>query len=357
MKQPVLKKMLQNERHMNLMFNKGWRHTLVMVLIYTAVRFSDPIVAIACGKPVELEFNLIVELLVPVCIGWVAMLGNVKLAGLLCLLTPAGNAMMIASAAKTYSGGFVEMLHRAPMTWYILAMSVICGAVGIALLIDSAAAAFGKRRKEIQKEYAAAVKAWANEARHKDEVHSEHQEPELVKPPEKQAAVQVQEPIRCIPLQEEAIQKAAVETLAKESVVEKEPEEDLRKAKDDSRQQAIAEHMAELEKETLTLRASSIPNAVSKVGKQRFFDLYREMVCKEFGCCEEEVDSATYILVFPGDRLVRMKWLPEEKKIRLESNTKRYGAQFHALMLDVVSYLSKTMGVKFDITDIDEHSL
>lgn len=131
-------------------------------------------------------------------------------------------------------------------------------------------------------------------------------------------------------------------------------EETAEKAEDDLHRQTIAAHLAELEAEPFTLVASSIPTAASKVSKQRFFDLFREMVCKQFSCREEEVDPATYILVFPENGLAFMRWLPEEKKICIESNTRRYGEQFHALMIEVVSYLSKHMGVKFDITDRDE---
>lgn len=355
MKQPSLREMLQNERRMNPLFHKGRQHTLVMVLIYIAARFSDPIAGtLLSSVPPELDFDLVFGLFVSVYIGWIAMLGDVKLAGVLCLLTPGGNTMAMMSAAKLYSGGFAEMLRRAPLAWYLLAMSVVCGAAGIALLTDRAIAAFGKRRKEIQKEYAAALKTWTNDAKRNEEERTEYHQPEIEKSPKEQAAAYKPDAVRYVPLYEEArVHNDADEIADKKPTTEKTPQEPEEETKDDLRRQRVTKYLAELEEEPFTLMASSIPTALAKVNKQRFFDLFRQMVCKEFGCCEEKVDPTVYILVFPENQLALMQWVPEEKKICIKSNTRRYGVQFHALMLEVISYLSKNMGVKFDIMDIE----
>lgn len=355
MKQPLLREMLQKECQRNSSFHKGRRRTLVMALIYIAARFSDPIVGtMVRGVPPELSFELIFGLFVSVCIGWVAMLGDVKLAGVLCLFTPVGNTVAMMSAAKLYSGGFAEMLRRTPLAWYILAMSVICGAVGMVLLIDRTTAVFGRRRKEIQKEYAAALKMWADETRHNQGKPVEQHQPEMEKLPKEQAADHEPDAARYVPLYEETrVQNDAVEMIEKEAATERTSQEAEEKAKDDLPRQSAAKHLAELEEEPFTLMASSIPTVIAKVNKQRFFDLFRQMVCKEFGCNEEKVDPTAYILVFPENQLALMQWIPEEKKICIKSNTKRYGAQFHTLMLEVISYLSKAMGEKFDITDTE----
>lgn len=355
MKPPALKEMLQKECHINPLFKKGRDHTLVMALIYVAARFSDPIITpIISGIPLELEFNLIFGLLVAAAIGYSAMLGSVKLAGFLCLLAPVGNMGMMISAAETYSGGFTEMMRRAPTAWYILAVSIICGAVGIVLLVDKSAAAFGKRRKEIQKEYVAALKAYSNAPKNREGGVSDHQ---AMNQPKEQ--VESQAPMQKMPPREDMDTNAETRQTESEPPMAAQPREEASteiaaETKAEPRQQAIAEYMAEFEGVSSTLRAFSTPSPVSQVSKQRFFNLYREMVCKKFGCGEEEVDSATYILIFPGNKLALMKWLPEEKKIYFESNTKRYDTQFHTLMLHVIDYLSKSIGAKFDITDLSK---
>lgn len=160
MNKPILKGMIQNEIQTNPTFQKGRKCTKTLMFIYIATRFSDPIVSPILAKiPFEVSFQILLGLFIALCIGLIAMTGGVRLAGVLCLMTPVGNATMMLIAAKSYAGGFVEMMHTAPTAWYVLATSIICAIVSVWLLVDKSIVAFGRRRKELQKEYATLLKA------------------------------------------------------------------------------------------------------------------------------------------------------------------------------------------------------
>lgn len=162
MNKPILKDMIQNEILTNPTFQKGRKCTNTLMFIYIAVRFSDPIVSpILANIPFEISFQILFGLFTALCIGLIAVKGSVKLAGVLCLLTPVGNTTMMMIAARSYVGGFVEMMNTAPTAWYVLATSIICAIIGVWLLADKTIAAFGKRRKTLQKEYVLLLKAGA----------------------------------------------------------------------------------------------------------------------------------------------------------------------------------------------------
>ena len=233
------------------------------------------------------------SLLFAVLIGYLGIIGSVKLMSGLCLLTPVVNTMMMFSAAQGYTEGFTEILSVAPAAWYVLAFSIICAVVGIVLLANGSARYFGKRRLELRKEYADLVKEYA-----------------FIRENEKSSS---------------GVRPAA------DVLIEEDP--------------------AEIEGQLLTLRAHSIPNAISKVSKKSVFYLHRELVCKKYKCIDYAVNDETYILTFAGNKKALIKWVPDEKSIYVESSTKYLDEEFHELMLDVIKYLGKNMGSKFEVAD------
>lgn len=164
MKKPILKDMIKEEIKGNPAFQQGRKYALVLVAFYAVIRFSDPVLSsILADAPLQGGFQLVFGLLTALCIAFLGMMGSVKLSGALCLLTPIGNMAMMMVSAQRYEGGFAEMMATAPIAWYLLGASVVCAIAGIGLLADKRIGTFGRRRKEIQREYASLLRAWSSE--------------------------------------------------------------------------------------------------------------------------------------------------------------------------------------------------
>ena len=209
------------------------------------------------------------------------------------------------------------MMQVAPAAWYVLATSVSCAIIGILLLANGNVRYFGKRRLELQKEYAVLVKEYAY-IREDEKVNSDIHTVEKV------------------PVEEES---------------EEEIEEEIMETDNDSFVSAEEYNLDEFEGESSPLHARSIPSAISKVNKKSVFDLHRELVCKKYKCIDQAVDAETYVLTFAGNNKVLIKWIPEGKNIYIECSANHFDEEFHGLMLDVIKYLGKNMGSKFEITD------
>ena len=307
--QPSLKKMIENECANNERFKRGRNLVIILVLIYLAIRFSDLIIpTLLTGISYEVNIEVVSSLLIAILIGYLGIIGSVKLMSFLCFLTPVANTWMMFSVAQGYAGGFIEMMRAAPVSWYVLTSSIICVIIGILLLANNNVQYFGKRRLELQKEYAEMIKERAF-------------------------------------IYENEVAKSEIQTVnavTTEEIIET-----------DTNLHIITEkyNLDEFEGEHSPLRACSIPSAISKVNKKRIFDLHRDLVCKKYKCIDSEVDTETYILTFAGNKKALIKWIPEEKSIYIESGTNSFDEEFHELMLDVIEYLGKNMGSKFEITD------
>lgn len=164
MNKPILKDMIKEEMRSNPLFQRGRKYAQVLVALYAVIRFSDPVLSSIIAKaPLEGSFQLVFGLLTALCIAFLGMMGSVKLSGALCLLTPIGNIAMMMVSAQNYAGGFAGMMSAAPIAWYLLGASILSAIAGIGLLADKRIGAFGRRRKEIQREYASLLRAWGTE--------------------------------------------------------------------------------------------------------------------------------------------------------------------------------------------------
>lgn len=374
MNKPSLKNMIENECANNERFKNGRKLVIALVCIYLAVRFSDLIIpTLISGVPFEIDFGVVASLLFALLIGFLGIIGSVKATAVLCLLTPVVNMLMLFSVAREFPGGFAGMLRLAPAAWYVLIVSAVCTVIGFVLLLNGKVRYFGKRRIELQKEYAALVRAYGAGLDEEDAVAEWEEVPqENVSGMCGCAAHQAQKD-NCI----EAVNQRDV---ANQAYDKKEAGEAGTKGEKNISSQRVTEsnvdatediienkteaastmkvcscnklsELDEFEGERSPLRAYSIPSAISKVNKKRVFDLQRDLVCKKYKCTDIEINPETHVLIFAGNKKTLIKWIPEEKRIYLESSTNNFDEDFHDLMFDVISYLGKNMGAKFEIMD------
>lgn len=229
------------------------------------------------------------------------------------------------------------MMNTAPVAWYVIVVSIICAITGIWLLVDKNVAAFGRRRRELQKEYVDLLKAWGT-APASDESDL----------PQEDVIVS-----DVLPKESESV----IEACYKEEIqLRQEEHAELQRLNEVSQQENIAKLMHEFKGEDSTLRAFSKVNMISKIPNKRFFDVQRELLCRKFGCSETEIDPATYVIAFPIEGKVLMRWLKEEKRLYMESDTKRYSMQFHKSALDAIAYVGKLIGSKLITTDISGYA-
>lgn len=145
------------------------------------------------------------------------------------------------------------------------------------------------------------------------------------------------------------------EPIRAESIVPDEPtaaeKAEQPKPTADGRQSQLAPYLEEINHWSVDFHARSIPSALCKVDRRMVFELYYEALCKCFSCTAERMDERTVLLIFPKNRLAVMRWLVEKKAVCLESDTARYGQDFHELLLEAAALLHKEPGAKFEIKD------
>ena len=155
----TLKGMIKEEIRYNAVFRKGRHYTQSFIILYGVIRFSDPLFSsILAEVPLEGVFHPAFSVLTVLCIAFLCLLGSVKLAGVLCMLTSISNVIMLFTSARNYTGGFTEMMTTAPIAWYLIGAAVLSVIVGLGLLLNKWVTAFSIRRKELQREYVALLR-------------------------------------------------------------------------------------------------------------------------------------------------------------------------------------------------------